>query len=477
MASSLRRNVDFTKGNIYKGLLLFAIPIMLGEVFQNLYHSTDSVVLGNFVGDSALAAVSVCGTLTNLLVGFCNGISVGSTVVVSKAFGSGNKKRLEDSIRYTYSFAILMGALLSVVGFVLAPMMVRISNVNEDIYPHALMYLRIYNSGLLFTIVYNNSAGILRGMGDMRTPFVILLISSSLNIVLDLLFSAVLDMGIAGVSIATVISQFVSVIISYWMLHKKLGFRCIDIKDTVRNGGKVIAEAMDVGVSAGVQGSLISFSNLFVWRYINRFSTAAVAGVGIAQRVDKLVSLPTTAFGTATTTFVGQNLGAQNHPRVREGVRDAMILSLSITIVLGILIYPVTGWLASLFNRNPEVISVASAMCRTLIPFYFISAIRQVLMGLLRAHGRSKMNTALTLAGMVGMRQIFLAVTMSIRSDIVFIYYGYPVGWLFAGLFVGVYYLICRKSIMQLPARRTRAAKAAVLGANEENKQESEQDS
>jgi Na+-driven multidrug efflux pump len=234
---------------------------------------------------------------------------------------------------------------------------------------------------------------------------------------------------------------------------------------------------MDVGVSAGVQGSLISFSNLFVWRYINRFSTAAVAGVGIAQRVDKFVSLPTTAFGTATTTFVGQNLGAQNHPRVREGVRDAMILSLSITIVLGILIYPVTGWLASLFNRNPEVIRVASDMCRALIPFYFISAIRQVLMGLLRAHGRSKMNTVLTLAGMVGMRQIFLAVTMSIRSDIVFIYYGYPVGWLFAGLFVGVYYLICRKSIMQLPARRTKAAKAAVLGANEENEQESEQDS
>ena len=146
MASGLRRNIDFTTGPIYRNLLLFAIPIMLGEVFQNLYHSTDSVILGNFVGESALAAVSVCGTLTNLLVGFCNGLSVGSTVVVSKAFGSGDRKRLEDTIRHTYSFSIIVGAALSVIGFVLAPFLVRISNVNDTIYPHALTYLRIYNA-------------------------------------------------------------------------------------------------------------------------------------------------------------------------------------------------------------------------------------------------------------------------------------------------------------------------------------------
>ena len=448
MASGLRRNIDFTTGPIYRNLLLFAIPIMLGEVFQNLYHSTDSVILGNFVGESALAAVSVCGTLTNLLVGFCNGLSVGSTVVVSKAFGSGDRKRLEDTIRHTYSFSIIVGAALSVVGFVLAPFLVRISNVNETIYPHALTYLRIYNAGLIFTIIYNNSAGILRGVGDMRTPFVILLISSALNIVLDLLFSAVMDFGIAGVAVATVIAQTVSVFISYRTIRRRLRSRCIDFTDMIRNGRGTIAEALDVGVSAGIQGSLISFSNLFVWRYINRFSTFAVAGVGIGQRIDKFVSLPTTAFGAAVTTYVGQNLGAGNRDRIRTGVRSAMILSVAITVGLGFAVFPVRSWIAGLFNGNPEVIKVASDMCSFLIPFYFINAVRQVLMGLLRAHGRSRINTALTLAGMVGMRQLFLAVTMSIRSDILFVYLGYPVGWLFAGLFVGGYYLACRKKLI-----------------------------
>ena len=445
--SKFRENLDFTKGNIYKSLLLFAIPIMLGELLQNLYQSTDSIVLGNYVGETALAAVSVCTTLTNLVVGFCNGISVGSTVVVSKAFGSGDTKRLSDCVNFTYSFAILIGIGLSIVGLIASPLLVRISNVNEEIYPFALTYLRIYISGLIFSIVYNNAAGILRGMGDMRTPFGILIVSCSLNIVLDILFCAVFGWGISGVAIATITSQMVSVVISYYVLHKKLGFKCIDIRRTLTSGMPIIREAMDVGVAAGIQSSIISFSNLFVWRYVNRFSTAVVAGMGIGQRIDKFVSLPTTAYGNAITTFAGQNIGAGNRKRIQEGIKDGMILSILTTVVLGIIMYPSASFVASVFNKNPEVVQTAVTMNHVMMPLYFMISIRHVMIGVLRAHKRNKISTLLTLLGMVGMRQIFLAITMSIDSNIIYVIWGYPLGWFFAFVFVAIYYFGCRKKM------------------------------
>ena len=450
MALQLRRNVDFTKGNIFKSLLLFAIPIMLGEVFQNLYHSTDSVVLGNFAGDSALAAVSVCSTLTNLLIGFCNGMSVGSTVVVAKAFGSGDKTKLEESIKYTYSFGVMLGAVFSVIGILIAPLLLRVVNVNEDIYAHALAYLRIYIAGMIFTVVYNNSAGILRGLGDMHTPFIILLISCSLNILLDLLFCAVFNWGIAGVAWATVLAQVLSVAISWYVIRKRMGVKCIAIVDTVKNGRAVIAETLDVGIAAGIQSSIISFSNLFVWRYINRFSTAVVAGAGIGQRIDKFVSLPTTSFGTAITTFAGQNLGAGNRKRVREGIKDAMILSIGITLALGLIIFPCAQYIAAFFNRSPEVIASAVSMTRIMIPLYFVNSIRQIMVGVLRAFKKSQLATAATIGGMVVMRQIYLAISMSIVSDVRLVYWGYPIGWIFSLLFTGICYLANRKRMLQL---------------------------
>ncbi len=449
MALQLRRNVDFTKGNIYKSLLLFAIPIMLGEVFQNLYHSTDSVVLGNFAGDSALAAVSVCSTLTNLLVGFCNGMSVGSTVVVARAFGSKDRDRLEKSVRYTYTFGVLLGLGFSVVGLLIAPLLLKVVGVNADIYSHALTYLRIYISGMVFTVVYNNSAGILRGMGDMHTPFIILLISCSLNIVLDLLFCAVFNWGIAGVAWATVLAQVVSVAISWQVITKKMGIKCLSIADTFRNGQDVILETLDVGIAAGIQSSIISFSNLFVWRYINRFSTAVVAGAGIGQRIDKFVSLPTTSFGTAITTFAGQNLGANNRSRVKEGIRDAMVLSIGITLAMGFIIYPLAGYIAAFFNRNPDVIESAVSMTRIMIPLYFVNSIRQIMVGVLRAYKKSQLATATTIGGMVVMRQIYLAVSMSIKSDVRLVYWGYPIGWVFSLLFTAIVYFIYRRRMFQ----------------------------
>lgn len=440
----MKRNVDFTRGNIIRSLIIFALPIMAGEIMQDLYHSVDSLVLGNFVGESALAAASICGTLTNLLVGFCNGMSVGSTVVVSKAFGSKDDVRLRKSVTYTYSFAVVLGIVVSILGFVLSPFLIKICNVNSEIYDNALLYLRIYVAGLIFTVVYNNSAGILRAMGDMRTPFYILLVSCSLNIVLDLLFSAVLDWGVAGVAIATIICQFISVIIAHIVIRKR-GYDCIRIPETLKNGMPTIRETVDVGFSSGVQASIISFSNLFIWRYVNVFSTATVAGIGVGHKVDKFVSLPANAFGSSATTFVGQNLGAKEYGRIRKGVRICLLLTVAFGWALVLLIYPFIPSIASVFNSNPEVVQVATDMLHILIPCCFLNAIRQVITGVLRAHGFSKMPMILSLVGMVGVRQIWLALSMKFFPKVTDIYLGYPIGWLFAALFVCVYFLFCRK--------------------------------
>ena len=420
VATLSKKNIDFTTGSIYKNLILFAIPIIAGEFFQNLYHSTDSLVLGNFAGEVALAAVSVNGTLTNLLIGFCSGMSVGSTVVVAKAFGSGDQKALKDSVCYTYTFGVFLGAALSVIGIVLAPYMVKLSNVNDEIYVQALTYLRIYIAGLVFTVTYNNTAGILRGMGDMRTPFYVLVISCSLNIILDLIFCGVLGWGISGVANATVMSQIVSVVISYYIIAKKLGFKCIDFTETFTKGKTVIGETLDIGVSAGFQSSLISFSNLFVWRY---------------------------AFGSAVTTFTGQNIGANKQDRVPKGIKASIILAIGSVVFLGLIIYPLARPLAMLFNRNEEVIDTAVRMMHILIPLYFTNSIRQVLLGVLRAYKRSKISMILTLTGMVGVRQLYLAIAMGIKSDPLIIFIGYPVGWASAFLLILIYYLSCRKKL------------------------------
>ncbi len=448
----MKSQVDFTRGSIVRNLIIFAIPIMAGEALQNLYHSVDSLVLGNFVGEAALAAVSICGTLTNLFVGFCNGMSVGSTVVVAKAYGSKDRARLERTVLHSYTFSVILGIVFSVVGVTFAPFFVSICNANAEIYAQALMYFMIFAGGLVFTVVYNNSAGILRAMGDMRTPFIILMVSSILNIFLDLLFSAFWNWGIKGVALATVISQFVSVLISYYVIRIRMGFRCFDIVSLLKNGHSEIKETVDVGFSSGMQSSLISFSNLFVWRYVNMFSTEAVAGVGIAQRVDKFVSLPTNAFGNTATTFASQNIGAGEYERTRKGIRICMVIAAAFSITFSIVAYPFAPSLAKLYNRNPEVVKVSSQMLSILVPFYFMNAIRQVLAGNLRARGRSRLSMLYSVLGMIVMRQIWLALSMYFNKSIYNVYLGYVIGWFFALQFVALYYIYCRKKLYERPA-------------------------
>lgn len=447
------KTVDFTQGGIARALVLFSIPIVAGELLQNLYNSVDALIVGNFVSKTALAAVTVSGVVSNMVVNFFNGMSVGTNVVISRAFGEGEEEHLRSKIRVTFTFSVLLGVAISVLGCLLVPQLLQIAGVQPDYYREALLYLRIYFAGLLFMVIYNSGAGILRAIGDSGTPFRVLVISCILNIVLDLLLVAVFRFGVAGAAIATVVAQGVSVVMIYRAINRAKELRAFDLHELRSRGAQTIPQVLRVGVSAGVQSALIGFSNLFVVRYMNLFDTAAVAGIGIAQRLDKFIVLPAKAFGITMTTYVSQNLGAKHYERVRRGKERCLLLALGVTISLSALIYLFTNQVVSIFNRDAMVVETGAAMMHILVPLFWLMSIREVYLGILRGYGKNLMPMLLSLVGMVGVRQIFLAVTMRATQRIEYIYWCYPVAWLATMLLLVAYYLLVRRSLTGLNGR------------------------
>ena len=389
-------NIDFTKGSIIRNLILFSVPIVLGELFQNFYNSVD-------------------------------------------------REALKKSMRVTFSFGAVLGTVLAAIGILLAPALLRLTGAEEGVYLQGLIYLRIYLAGLVFTVAYNVGAGILRAVGDSGTPFRILVVTCVTNIVLDLLLVAVFGLGIAGVSFATVCSQFLSVVLVYRKLRKTEDSFRICISE-IPGEKKLIGEVVNIGTPSGLQYSLISFSNLFVWRYINVFGAAATAGVGVAMRLDKFISLPTKAFGLTISTFVSQNVGARNYERSREGILSCLALSLAVTFALGEVVYVFTDRCVSLFSTEPDVVEIGSTMLKFLIPFYLVMVVREIFLGALRGYGYARTPMIISLFGMVALRQLFLAIVMR-HPRIEYIYAAFPLGWGLTAFMLMIYYFAVRGQI------------------------------
>jgi putative MATE family efflux protein len=438
-----KTTIDFTSGGILGKIVLFAVPIVLSELLQNLYHMVDSMVAGNFVSGEALAAVSVCSAISQMIVGFFNGMSVGASVITARYFGADDHERLGTAMRTAFAFSVILGLMLSVAGIFATPWLLHMISVPENVFYDASVYLRIYLAGVLFTVIYNVEAGLLRAVGDSRGTLDILAIVCVLNIGLDLLFVTKFHLGVAGVSIATVISQMTSVLMAYYRLRRhdsdfKLTF------SELKREKKLVGSIISIGMPAGVQNSLISFSNLFVWRYITGFDSAAMAGVGAAQRIDRFVSLPCNAFGLALTTYVGQNVGARKTDRIRRGVRCTLFFSLGYCLLASFGVYEISDLCMRLFNDSPAVIAIGVDMMRVLLPFYWSMALRQVMIGALRGFGDTKVPMLLSLIGMIGIRQLYLAIALTLDHRIIHIYIGYPLAWIATAVLTGIYYLMKR---------------------------------
>ncbi len=453
LMAGAKRNIDFTRGSIVGSIVAFSMPIVFGELLQNLYNSVDAFVVGNFAGKTALAAVTVGGVISNMVVMFFNGMSVGANVTISKAFGRSNLDELRRKVRVAFTFSLLLGVTFSLLGIAFTPQLLRLAGTQAEYYAEALTYLRIYLAGLMFTVIYNNAAGILRAVGDSRTPFLILALACGVNIVLDVAFTGVLRLGVTGVALATVFSQGLSTVLAYRAIAVGQGTHCIDFGELFREGGETVREILGVGMAAGVQSALIGLSNIFVTRYMNLFSTASVAGIGVAQRIDRFVILPAKSFGITMTTFVSQNLGAGRDERVREGVKQCLLTALGVTLSLSALVYIFAHACVTLFNQDPEVVAVGAAMVRVLALAFWVMAVREVLLGYLRGYGKSFLPMLLSLIGMIGVRQAYLAATLlTARPQIQHLYFCYPIGWGATTLLLFGYYLLVRKQFSRREA-------------------------
>ena len=446
---------DLTHGNIVRQILIIAFPILFAQVFQSLYNSVDSIVVGNFVGTTALAAVTACSDIARLLVGFFTGMSVGFGVLFSQHFGAKDYKNLHDAIHTALLFSIILGAAMAVAGIFLTPLLLELVKCPQDVYPEALQYLRIYLIGVFFTSVYNIASGVLRAVGDSRSPLYYLAAACGLNIVLDLLLVMVFHMGVRGVAIATIFSQCMAVFLIFRNMLTTKDVYKVSL-DELRLDKIILRKVLKLGLPAAVQNSLITFSNLFIQRYINSFGASAMAGIGAAKKVDKYVSTVAGAIGLATAVFVAQNVGARKFDRVRKGILSTMAISLTGIALVGLPAYFFAPWLIRIFTSDAESIQFGEAMIRTIVPFYYAQALHRIFSNTVRGYGHSGIAMITTAVGMILCRQAYLITAMHLHYNVQNIYISYPVGWICsAALSIAFYLLILRKNNRRMLAGGT----------------------
>ncbi len=420
--------VRMTEGPIWKSLIAFAVPLFWGNLFQQLYNTADSLIVGNFLGNHALAAVSSSGNLIFLLVGFFNGISIGAGVVTGKYFGAGDRENLKKSIHTTILFGVACGIFLTVAGIVAAPKILVLMGTPREVLPQSLEYFQVYFAGSLAFVCYNFFVGILQAMGDSRHPLYFLIVSSMTNIVLDLLFVGGFGLGVWSAAFATILSQFLSAFLCLWQLMKGNGVFRLRMGE-IRGDPGMLRQIVVNGVPAGVQNSIISVANVFVQSNINAFGATAVAGCGSYSKIEGFGFLPVTCFALALTTFTSQNLGARKYDRARKGAVVGAVCSLTVAEVLALCINLFSPWLIGAFGGGQEAVGYGVAWARTVTWFYFLLAFSHCMAGILRGAGRSVVPMFVMMVCWCVIRVGYISVIVKVIPDIRVIFWAYPLTW------------------------------------------------
>ena len=435
-----RRDVDMTSGNVYGLLIRFAVPLLLGNLFQQLYNTVDTWVVGNYVGKEAFSAVGTVSPIINMLIGTFLGLSVGAGVVISQYYGARQEDKVSETVHTALVMTAILGVLFTFIGVLMTPPMLRLMKTPAEVFPEAQRYLTIYFSGIFGLLLYNMGAGILRAVGDSQRPFYFLVLSTTLNIGLDLLFVIVFHMGVAGVAYATILAQGLSAVLVLLLLMRA--------KNCVRVSLRALKLHMDplkkivkVGVPAALQRAITSFSNVFVQSYINYFGADVMGGWTAYTKVDAFLFLPMLSVASGATTFVGQNLGVNNVERARKGVRAAMVIAMACNLIIMVPVIVFAPALVRFFNGTPEVITYGTLFLRMMSPFYVLTCVNQILAGSLRGAGDSKTPMFIMLGSFVLFRQIYLfVVTHFISNAIVPVAMSYPAGWLVCSVATVIYY-------------------------------------
>lgn len=428
-----------TEGVIWKQIFFFTLPLLAGNLFQQLYNTVDSIVVGNYVGQRALAAVAASTPIVNIIVGFFMGMSAGASIVISMYFGARDRKGLRRSVHASMLIAAVLGLILTFIGIFISPLLLRLISTPAGVMESAVLYLRIYFGGMLALMIYNMGSSVLRAVGDSRRPLYFLCVSSVINIGLDLLFVIVFRWGIAGVAWATLIAQVVSAILVLLVLLRSQEDFSLNPRE-LRLDLPMIKRVMLLGMPAGLQQCLISFSNLFVQSYINQFDEAVMAGFGAYIKVDSFILLPVQSVSLAVTTFVGQNVGAGSLERAEKGTRVSLFMSLGVTAALSALINIFAGAILRVFCPEEEVIAAGLVFMKAFSPFYFTLCFCQVYSGALRGAGDARTPMLVMTFSFVILRQIFLFIGTRVLPSLELVAFSYPVTWLFAGAAVWLHY-------------------------------------
>ena len=428
-----------TEGPVWKRIVFFAIPVFWGNLFQQLYNTVDSLIVGNFLGSSALAAVSSSGALIFLMVGFFNGIAVGAGVVTAKYFGSRDYEKLQLSIHTIVAFGIICGVFFTVVGPFIAPSILRLMGTPSEVLPMSITYFRIYFLGSFAFVMYNFFVGILQAVGDSKNPLKYLIISSIINVILDLLFIAVFKFGVGAAALATIISQFLSALMCLNRLLKNPEIIRLHI-NKIKIDKDILRQVISNGIPAGIQNSVISIANIFVQSNINSFGEMAVAGCGSYMKIQGFGFLPITCFAMALTTFISQNLGACEYKRAKKGAVFGVICSVTLAEIIGVFIYILIPYLVSAFSTTPEVIRIGTMQARTDSLFYFLLAYSHCMAGIFRGSGKSKVPMYVMLICWCAIRVTYITVALHFVNDIQMIFFAYPITWTLSTIAFTIYY-------------------------------------
>ena len=418
------KRIDMTTGSIWKCLVSFAIPVFIGHLFQQLYNTADSIIVGNFVGKEALAAVSSSGNLIFMMTGFFMGLCMGAGVIISRYLGAKDYEKMQHTMHTAVAFGLCCGITLSVLGLWL---------------PLSTTYFRIYFFGSFFSLTYNVCAGILQAVGDSKSPLRFLITASITNIILDLVFVGVFDFGVAGAAIATVISQMLSAVLGFRKLLKSEGYYQLHLSK-IRFDFARLKEILHQGIPSGINNSIISIANVVVQSNINAFGDTAMAGCGSYSKIEGFIFIPIMSFAMAITTFIGQNLGAGNHERALKGSRFGILAAVISAETLGAILWVTCPWIIPLFNDDPAVVAIGVNQMRTESVFFFLLAFAHSVSAVMRGAGRAKMPMYTMLLCWCIIRVTYITVAVKFFPVIETVYWAYPLTWFLSCIIFAFYY-------------------------------------
>ncbi len=434
------RKTLLTEGSIWKKLVLFSVPIFIGNLCQQLYNTADAVIVGKFLDKTDLAAVNSSGSLIFMLVSLFFGISVGAGVVIAKYYGAGDMKNLKRAVHTTFAFGIAAGIALTVFGVLFTPQILRIMNTPEDVLPKSVIYFRIYFYGSLANIMYNIASGILRAVGDSKRPLYYLMASAALNVLLDILFIGVMGYGVGAAAFATVLSQILSALLCCYRL-----LSCREVyRVEIRKIGfdlPMLSQILRFGLPSGIQNSVIALANVFVQSNINSFGDSAMAGCGSYSKIEGFAFLPITCFAMGLTTFVGQNLGAKKYDRVKKATGFGLTASIILAQAIGFIIAAFAPFFIRLFSDDPEVIAYGVRQARIAPLFYFLLSFSHCIAGVLRGAGKASVPMFTMLAVWCVGRVTYITLTLKFINDIAVIFWAYPITWCLSSVVFLIYFL------------------------------------